>query len=65
MHQDIGSFAAFINLVVKPLLVQYPNSDIISTGVLSRKMRKQGVRISPPVQDSQELSLYMCLYSYS
>ena len=26
---------------------------------------KQGVRISPPVQNSQELSLYMCLYSYS
>ena len=45
------------------------NHIVISTGVLivglSRKMQKQGVRISPPVQDSQELSLYMCLYSYS
>ena len=44
-------------------------SIIISTGVLivglSRKMRKQGVRISPPVQDGQELSLYICLYSHS
>ena len=38
---------------------------IISTGVLivglSRKMRKQGVRISPPVEDGQELS-YICVY---
>ena len=42
---------------------------IISTGVLivglSRKMRKQGVRISPPVEDGQEPSSYMCLYSHS
>ena len=43
---------------------------IISMGVLivglSRKMRKQGFRISLPVQGSQELSLYIiCLYSHS
>ena len=46
-----------------------PPLNIISTGVLivglSRKMRKQGVRISPPVEDGQELSSYMYLYSHS
>ena len=45
-----------------------PLLPIISTGVLivglSRKMRKQGVRISPPVRDGQELSLYVCLYDH-
>ena len=51
------------NLEGQELVSHLKESNIISTGVLigglSQKMQKQGVRISPPDQDSQELGLYV------
>ena len=57
-----------ISVLVKKLSSVKVHDPIISTGVLivglNQKMQKQGVRIFPQVEDGQELSSYMCLYSH-
>ena len=66
------TLACFAHILIqksyKPIYSCYEFGYIISTGVLivglSRKMRKQGVRISPLVREGQELSsVYIAILS--